>query len=43
MKFETGATYEGKTQNGLRHGKGKQIWPDGTSKKINNFLKRFFL
>lgn len=29
ITYESGATYTGETLNGLRHGKGKYVWPDG--------------
>lgn len=29
ITYESGAIYTGETLNGLRHGKGKYVWPDG--------------
>ncbi len=29
ITYVSGATYTGETLNGLRHGKGKYVWPDG--------------
>lgn len=30
-KYKDGSIYTGDTHNGLRQGKGKQIWKDGSS------------
>ena len=27
--FENGAVYKGYLENGMRHGPGLQVWPDG--------------
>ena len=31
MHYDDGSIYDGEFLNGMRHGKGKVIYPDGTS------------
>jgi hypothetical protein len=30
FNFPNGIIYEGEWRDGFRHGKGRQIWPDGS-------------